>query len=290
MKLLRPLLALASLSLGLLAPAQQHLVDVVYGHKLGVALTMDVYEPATPNGIGVIWFVSGGWFSSHDGINPIIAKPFTDRGMTVFEVVHGSQPKFQIPEILGDINRAIRFIRTNAATWRVDPMRLGVSGGSAGGHLSLMIGAQGGPGKPDAKDPVERASSEVEAVACFFPPTDMVNFGAPGKEPFREAMYRVFWPAFGFTDKTSPEDMDRLAKLYSPIYYITNKMPPTFVMHGDKDPLVPLQQSQVLMDKLQELGIPHQLVIKKGGGHSWPDLPNDLPQLADWFAKYLGKR
>jgi len=291
MKLFRAPLAVASLALAIFTQAQQHLVDVVYGHKMGVALTMDVFEPAKPNGIGVVWFVSGGWFSSHDMINPIIAKPFTDRGMTVFEVVHGSQPKFQIPEILSDVNRSIRFIRVNAATWHVDPNRLGVSGGSAGGHLDLMIGAYGGPGDPNAHDPVDRASSAVEAIACLFPPTDMVNFGSPGREPFREDKYKVFWPAFGFTDKTSDADMAKLAKEYSPIYGVTDKFPPTFVMHGDKDDLVPLQQSQELMDKLQQLGVPHELVVKKGGGHGyWTGMEKDISQLADWFEKYLGKK
>ncbi|HTQ12082.1 MAG TPA: alpha/beta hydrolase [Fimbriimonadaceae bacterium] len=290
MKLHRPLISAVCLAVAVAAQAQQHLVDVIYGHKMGVALTMDVFEPAKPNGIGVIWFVSGGWFSSHDDVNPLIAKPFTDRGMTVFEVVHGSQPKFQIPEILSDVNRAVRFIRVNSATWHVDPNRLGVSGGSAGGHLDLMIGAYGGPGDPNAKDPVDRASSAVEAIACFFPPTDMVNFGSPGREPFREDTYKPFWPAFGFTDKTSKEDMDKLAKDYSPIYGVTAKFPPTFVMHGDADKLVPLQQSQELMDKLQELGVPHKLVVKKGAGHGfWLGMDKDMNQFADWFEKYLGK-
>lgn len=290
MKPLRSALAILSLLFSVAVSAQQRLVDVVYGHKMGVALTMDVFKPAKASGIGVIWLVSGGWFSNHESINPALAKAFTDRGMTVFEVVHGSQPKFQMPEILSDVNRAVRFIRVNAARFGVDPMRLGVSGGSAGGHLSLMLGAYGGPGNADAKDPVDRASSEVEAVACFFPPTDMANFGGPGKQPFKSPLYRVFWPTFGFTDKTSDEEMARMAKEFSPLYGVTSKMPPTFVMHGDKDPLVPLQQSQILMDKLQELGVPHQLVIKTNGGHSWPDLLSDIPKLADWFEKYLAKR
>src|SRR5690349_5712678 len=105
MKLFRPVLLLALSCSALLAGAQQHLVDVVYGHKMGMALTMDIFEPANPNGIAVIWMVSGGWSSSHDSVNPALAKVFNDRGMTVFEVCHGSQPKFQIPEILTDIQR-----------------------------------------------------------------------------------------------------------------------------------------------------------------------------------------
>lgn len=290
MKPLRPLLSLLALAGAMLANAQQHLVDVVYGHKQGVALTMDVFEPAKPNGIGVIWIVSGGWVSNHDSINPGLAKIFTDRGMTVFEVVHGSQPKFQMPEILADVNRSVRFIRTNAAKYHVDPNRLGISGASAGGHLSLMIGAYGGPGDPDAKDPVDRASSEVEAVACFFPPTDMLNYGGPGQRPFKQILFRPFWPAFGITDKTPDADIEAMGRQFSPIYGITAKMPPTFIMHGDKDFLVPLQQAQSFDAKLAEFNIPHQLVVKQNGSHGWPDMADDIPKLADWFEKYLTKK
>jgi acetyl esterase/lipase len=290
MKAFRPFLAIASLALALIGQAQEHLVDVVYGHKMGVALTMDVFQPAKPNGIGIIWVVSGGWVSNHANINPALAKAFNDRGMTVFEVVHGSQPKFQIPDILLDMHRSIRFIRTNAAKFHVDPNRIGISGASAGGHLSLMMGAYGGPGNPEAKDPVDRASSEVEAVACFFPPTDMLNYGGPGIRPFKQIMMRPFWPAFGVTDKTPDEDLEKMAKEFSPIYGVTAKMPPTFIMHGDADFLVPLQQSQIFMAKLDELKIPHELVVKAKGSHGWADMDKDLPKLADWFEKYLGKK
>ena len=86
--------------------------DVVYGKKEGVALTMDVFTPKkNANGAAVIWVVSGGWFSSHANINPKNAEPFTKRGYTVFAVVHGSQPRFTIPEILQDMHRATRYIR-----------------------------------------------------------------------------------------------------------------------------------------------------------------------------------
>ncbi|HVT12905.1 MAG TPA: prolyl oligopeptidase family serine peptidase [Fimbriimonadaceae bacterium] len=291
MKLLRPLLAIAALALSLVVQAQEHLVDVIYGHKMGMALTMDVFEPAKANGIGVLWMVSGGWSSSQSSINPGLAKVFTDRGMTVFEVCHGSQPKFQIPEILSDINRAVRFIRHNAATYHVDPMRLGISGGSSGGHLSLMQAVYGGPGDPGAKDPVDGESSAVEAVACFFPPTDMLNWGKTGgKASDNKLLIDVFGAAFSSNKNPSAEEMDKMEHDYSPIYGVTAKMPPTFIMHGDKDPLVPLQQSELFMAKLQELGVPHELVVKPGGGHSWPDIGNDLPKLADWFEKYLGKK
>src|SRR6476620_8849050 len=110
--------------------------DVIYGRKYGTALTMDVFTPKkVAKGIGVIFVVSGGFFSSHEAINPVFVRPFTDRGYTVFAVVHGSQPRFNVPEIVQDMNRAVRFIRHHARDYSIEPDRLGIYGGSAGGHL-----------------------------------------------------------------------------------------------------------------------------------------------------------
>src|SRR6266852_4868713 len=134
--------------------------DVVYGRKFGTALTLDVFQPDKRNGIGIIFMVSGGWFSSHEAISPGYYRPFLDRGYTVFAVVHGSQPKFVVTEIEPDIHRAVRFVRHNATLFGIDPTRLGITGGSAGGHLSLTMATQGAAGDPKAKDPVDRESSE----------------------------------------------------------------------------------------------------------------------------------
>jgi len=266
---------------------QTHIKDVVYHHKLGVALTMDVFQPEKPNGIGILWMVSGGWVSNHDNINPDLAKPFTSRGMTVFQIVHGSQPKFTLPEIVQDIHRAVRFVRTNAARWGVNPDKLGICGGSAGGHLSLMMGAYGAPGPADAKDPVDRASSRVQAIACLFPPTDFLNYGKEGQPAMKIPMLRVFWPAFGVTDKTPEEELERLGRSLSPIYGDLKNMPPTLIIHGDADTLVPIQQSQRLIAKLQEVGVPCRLEVRPGKGHGWPGIESEATVLADWFEKYL---
>ena len=156
--------------------------DVIYSRKFGTALTLDVFQPAKPNGAGIIAVMSGGWFSSHDSIKVGSFAPYLDRGYTVFAVVHGSQPRFIIPEVAQDMHRAVRFIRHHAAKYGIDASKLGVTGGSAGGHLSLTLGTQGAPGKPDAKDPIDRESSAVQAVACFFPPTDFLNYGETGED------------------------------------------------------------------------------------------------------------
>ena len=96
--------------------------DVIYGRKFGTALTMDVFTPREhAKGIGVVLVVSGGFFSSHEAIQPAFIRPLTGRGYTVFAVVHGSQPRFTVPEIVEDMNRAVRFIRHHAKDYGIDP-------------------------------------------------------------------------------------------------------------------------------------------------------------------------
>ena len=125
-------------------------------------------------------------------------QEFIRRGYTIFAVVHGSQPKYTIPEILLDMHRAVRYVRHNAKQYDVDPGRIGIYGGSAGGHLSLMQGTAGNAGNPTAVDPVERASSRVQAVACFFPPTDFLNYGKEGQEALGAGILKNFRAPFDF--------------------------------------------------------------------------------------------
>src|SRR5439155_7212876 len=163
----------------------------------GTALTLDVFQPVKTNGLGIALMISGGWFSAHEAINTKFCRPLLDHGYTVFAVVHGSQPKFVVTEIVPDIHRAIRFIRHNASRWGVDPNRFGITGGSAGGHLSLTMAVRGAKGDPKAKDEVDRESSEVQCVACFFPPTDFLNYSEPGEDAVGVGVLKDFKAAFG---------------------------------------------------------------------------------------------
>lgn len=273
--------------------------DVIYGRKYGTALTMDVFAPTEkPNGAAIVMIISGGFYSSHEAISPLFLKPFLDRGYTVFAVVHGSQPRYTIPEIVEDLNRAIRFIRHHAADYGVDPERIGVTGASAGGHLSLMLGTAGSVGDPKAKNPVDRESSRVAAVACFFPPTDFFNFGAKGKElihpkdhaaAFRASFdYRVLDPqTMLWVPVTDEAKLVEITRSISPALHVSADDAPTLIYHGDADPIVPLQQSELIVEKFKEAGVPTKLVVKPGAGHGWLTMIADLTAFADWFDVYL---
>jgi acetyl esterase/lipase len=270
--------------------------DVIYGRKYGTALTMDVFTPKQgATGAAVILCVSGGWVSNHDQIQPVFSD-LLYRGFTVFAVVHGSQPKFTIPECVADINRAVRYIRYHAADFKVDPSRIGITGASAGGHLSLMIGCAGATGDSAAKDPVDRESSRVQAVACFFPPTDFLNYGKDGvkslgiepehrfKAPFD---FKVQDPATKLFHPVDLETREKICKEMSPCYHVTKDDAPTLIIHGDADQLVPLQQSERIMACFQEAGVPAKLIVKQGAKHGWPTIFADFKTIAEWFEEYL---
>lgn len=272
--------------------------DVIYGRKFGTALTMDVLTPKhNPNGAAVVWAISGGWFSSHDSINPDFVAELLRRGYTVFAVVHGSQPKYTIPEVLEDMNRAVRFIRYHAADYKIDPNRIGITGGSAGGHLSLMQGTAGNLGNPKAQDPVDKTSSRVQAVACFFPPTDFLNYGQKNHNGLGRGVLKDFRAPFDF--QTYDRDLKRykpvvddakileIGRAISPVTHVSADDPPTLIIHGDADFLVPIQQSEEVLAKLKAAGVETKLVVKKGAGHGWPDLVKDMSTIADWFDAHL---
>ncbi len=274
--------------------------DVIYGRKPGLALTMDVFKPAKPNGAGVVLVVSGGWFSAHEAIRPEFCGPVLDRGYTVFAVVHGSQPKYAIPEILTDMHRAVRYIRHHAKDYGVDPNRIGIMGGSAGGHLSLMQGTAGSAGNADSPDPVERESSRVQAVACFFPPTDFLNYGKPGENALGRGILKNFRGAFDF--EAWDEETHRLAEIedeakileigkqISPVTHVSEDDPPTLIAHGDADELVPIQQAEIIIERLKDARVETKLITKPGAAHGWADMPADMEKFADWFDVHLAAK
>lgn len=275
--------------------------DVIYGRKDGMALTMDVLRPTkNPNGAAVVWVISGGLFSSHQAIQPWMVSELLKRGYTVFAVVHGSQPRYSAIDVLRDIQRAVRYIRYHANDFGIDPERIGITGASSGGYLSLMQGTAGTAGSWLSLDPVERTSSRVQAVACFFPPTDLLNYGKPGVVALGTGPLGQFQGAFDFheldpkTGKLVPitdeARRQEIGREISPVYHVSPDDPPTLIIHGDADRLVPIQQSELIMARFKECKVPAKLVVKPGAGHGWLSILSDMATIADWFDEHLKAR
>jgi len=259
---------------------------IVYTQRHGVDLTFDVVRPAHPNGLGVVLMVSGGWRSGRDQFRPWMTAPLLRRGYTILAVSHMSQPQATVMEIVEDVNRAVRFIRHHAKEYGVDPNHLGVAGGSAGGHLSLMLATRGGPGAAEAPDPIDRESSAVQAVAIFFPVTDLLNLGHSTENPGDGGPPKSFVKAFGprATDMTA---WKQIGRDMSPIYHVTAAMPPALIFHGGADTLTPLEQSEWFMARAREAGCTVKLVVRPGKMHGWLTMLWDIRHFADWFDRYL---
>jgi acetyl esterase/lipase len=257
--------------------------DVVYGHKMGMALTYDVIQPKEgANGAGIMFMNSGGWFSrwfdpaqtvAGSGGRGLDFKNIVDSGYTLYIVRHGSAPLFKVPDAVKDVKLATRHIKLHAGEYGVDPNRLGVFGGSAGGHLSLMIGTDSDEGSNGSKDPVRQQDDRVAAVVAYFPPVDLRDFVGPNER----------FPALDFDAE--------LADNISPILHVTKDDPPTLMIHGDKDDLVPLDHSKQILAAFQKEGVDTNLIVIEGAGHGFrgDDAKEASVALIAWFDKYLAK-
>ncbi|MEQ9409830.1 MAG: alpha/beta hydrolase [Fuerstiella sp.] len=255
--------------------------DVVYGHKSGLAMTFDVFAPTeNANGAGVLFMVSGGWYSRWTPPEQTqnLFRPLTDKGFTVFAVRHGSSPKFSIPEAVSDVRRSVRFIRTNADRFGVDADRLGVYGYSAGGHLSLMLGTASDEGDSAAKDPIDRVSNRVAAVVAFVAPTDLRIMVKDA--PDRLAAYDRF-PALDLDMKNAETD--------SPLVHVTPDDPPTLLIAGDQDDLVPIEHSRRIQAAFEKAGVQSQLIEVAGAGHGFQgeDARKSTEAMVNWFVTTL---
>ncbi len=267
-------------------PSFERTAGVVYGQRHGQNLTLDIVRPAKPNGLGIALMVSGGWKSGTNSFRPWMVAPLLRRGYTVFAVCHISQPEATIMEITEDVNRAVRYIRHNAGQYGVDPSRLGVTGGSAGGHLSLLLATRGGPGPTGTADPVDGESSAVQAVAIFYPVTDLIDLGNSTENLHDGGPPKSFVQGFG-PNATNLAVWKVIGHELSPIFYVNSNLPPTLIYHGDADTLVPLDQSLRFQAEARKLGRTVEVVVHPGGQHGWLSMLWDIRQFANWFDLYL---
>ena len=267
-----------SLGVSAQAPAPQITPNVVYGHKDGLAMTFDVYTPPNPNGAGVLFMVSGGWVSTWVPPEGVVRRfeLLLNKGFTVFSVRHGSSPRYKVPDAAADVERAVRFIKVNATKFGVDPTRLGAYGGSAGGHLSLMLGLDPDAGDAQARDQVLRGASGVAAVVAYFPPVDLRGITGPSDQ----------FPALDFAAD--------LAASVSPIQFVSKDDPPTLLIHGDADKLVPIGHSQRMHAALKAAGVTTEFVTIPGGAHGFAGNPDHTRQATElmvaWFERHLLKK
>ncbi|MDT8429057.1 MAG: alpha/beta hydrolase [Pseudomonadales bacterium] len=247
--------------------------DVVYGHKDGMALVYDVLQPEQANGAAIVYMVSGGWVSRWAEPENRVRQfsDMLDAGFTVIPVHHGSSPRYFVPEAYADVSRAIRHIRLHADAHGIDPDRIGVTGGSAGGHLSLMLGLNADNGDSTAADPVLQTGNQVATVVAYYPPVDLRSMTGPSDR----------FPALNFPNEQ--------AASISPLLHVDPQDPPVLLIHGDADDLVNISHSQNMFAELQTKGIESNFITLPGAGHGFrgEDARKAAAARLAWFEKHL---
>ena len=264
--------------------------NLVYHETHGFGLIADIFVPKEKaNGLGIIDVVSGAWHSDRgklrDHERAQMYNIFTRHGYVVFGMRPGSVSKFDGSELLTNVQTAIRWVKSHAKDYNVDPERLGMTGASAGGHLALLASVTPLDGNKDAKDDLGKVDTRVKAVSVFFPPTDLTDWD--GKKPdYSKTIGQLLFT--GGVGARTQEEIDAKAKEISPRLRITgSQFPKYLIFHGDADPMVPLQQSQVFVDAIKAAGGAAELVIKPGGAHPWLTIPEEVEKMAVWFDQQL---
>ena len=263
-------------------------IDLVFGEVHGTGLLMDVFTPkGKPNGLAIVDVVSGAWFSDRGKIRDHtlaqMYKIFCGRGYTVFGVRPGSKSRYTGLEMATHVKLGIRWVKLHAAEYKIDPDRIGLTGASAGGHLASLVAVTPEEGNPDSSQPSQRNGTQVRAAAVFFPPTDFLDWNG---KPASTALLADLLFVGGIKGHTDEEIQER-ARQISPALQVKATPIPFLLIHGDADPLVPLQQSEKMVAALKAAGGSAELIVKKGGGHPWLTLPEEVKVMADWFDQHL---
>ncbi len=263
-------------------------MDLVYGEVHGTGLLMDVFTPKNKaNGLGIIDVVSGAYSSDRRKIRDhTLAQVYSilcSHGYTVFAIRPGSKTRYTVLEMEAHVKIGIRYVKQQAADYKIDPDRLGLTGASAGGHLATLAAVTPEEGKPEANTPGARLRTHVKAAAIFFPPTDFLDWNGKMADPglLGDLLF------LGGSQGHSEDEIKERATQISPARRVKAPVAPFLLIHGDADPIVPLQQSEKMAAALKAAGGSVELIIKKGGGHPWLTLPEEVKIMADWFDKQL---
>jgi alpha-L-fucosidase 2 len=260
-----------------LAAAAADFRDVEFGQAGGVRLKLDAHIPDGAGPFPAAILVHGGGWVAGDKEQYItyIFQPLSDAGFAWFSINYRLAPQFLFPADADDVEMAIRFVKANAAKYKVDLKRIALIGESAGGHLVSYVGVRG------------RAETRVAAVVSMYGVHDFVAAAIAWK-PLPHELFDLFGV------KAVDADTAKILIQASPVIYITKDMPPFLLMHGSKDEDVPYEQSVEMCNRMKQVGARCDLITIEGAPHGmdhWEPHPEFLwykKALVDWLKKTLG--
>ena len=252
--------------------------DIVYvtnGHE---RQKLDLYIPDTGENLPlIIWVHGGAWLGGNkERYAPV---EYLKSGYAGASLNYRLSQHAVFPAQIEDVKAAIRWIRANAKTYRLDPNRFAAWGSSAGGHLVAMLGMTGDITEFEVGENLEM-SSRVQAVVDYFGPTDFLQMDAH-RLPDGLVHDAPDSPESKLVGGPIQEHKDRVARA-NPITYVSKDDPPILIIHGDQDKLVPYHQSVLLKEALEAVGAPVEFYRVEGGGHGWFRDPK-VPELTKAF-------
>jgi acetyl esterase/lipase len=251
--------------------------NLVYARAGDKDLLIDIYRPEKPAGtLPVVLWVYGGAFraGSKDDGQTAGATWLTQHGYAVAAFNYRLSQVAKFPAQTHDCKAAVRWLRANAEKYQLDSKHIAAWGASAGGHLSAMLGTSGGVAELEGDLGNLKESSRVQAVVDFFGPTDfllMDSQAIPGgmkHDPPDSPESQLIGGAI-------QENKDKTARA-NPVTYVSGDEPPFLILHGDRDPLVPVGQSEILFEALRKAGVNatfHKIV---GAGHGGPQFQSPV--------------
>ncbi|HVO15776.1 MAG TPA: alpha/beta hydrolase [Alphaproteobacteria bacterium] len=269
-----------------LPPGARELRNLEFAKPDGVPLHLDLYLPTTSRAAPlVIWVHGGGWADGSKEDPPGLS--LLEHGYALATVEYRLTDRAAFPAQIHDVKAAVRFLRANAARFGLDPNRFGAWGESAGGHLVALLGTTSVHGELEGDEGVTGVSSRVQAVCDWYGPTDLLKINSQMPDG-----------ADNYDDPDSPVSLllggpaphnRKKARQANPIKYVTWGTPPFFILHGDADDTVPVEQSKMLVHALKRAGVDVQFTLVEDGGHSGPAYftPERLAEVRKFFDRHL---
>lgn len=268
--------------------------DVEFGKGGGRPLKLHIIRPkdAPERPMPTIAFVHGGaWRAGNKNAGVLRLIPFAQKGYFCVGIEYRLTGEAVFPAQIEDCKCAVRWLRAHAKEYDVDPDRIGVWGTSAGGHLVALLGTSGGVKELEGKGGLEKHSSRVQAVVDCFGPTDLVRIiedVGKGNAARRTWAYPKD-PVSALVGGPCLERKEECRRA-SPVTYITKGDPPFLILHGDRDPVVPLVQSERFYEALKKAGVDATLHVVKGAGHGFRGLGDVNDMILKFFDEKLKPR
>ena len=255
---------------------------IEFANPDGQHLQLNLARPKAPQGpCPTVLCIHGGGFraGTREGYDALCLQ-FAKRGYVAGTVTYRLAPKYPFPAAVHDVKAAVRFLRHHAADYGVDPDRIGTMGGSAGGHLALMLGVTAGVAQFEGDGGYPQTSSRVRCVVSYFGPSDFTQ--SYGKSVDAAEVLPLFLG--GNLEQQRPRHI-----LASPLNWVTPEAAPTLCIHGTKDPYVAYEQATWMMDRLKSSGVEAELLTLEGAGHGFrgPDAEKADAAMFDFFDRHL---